>query len=258
MRRCRPHGPPTAAPAAPSGGWTPAGPPPPPCFLVFVFSRPPTASDPSGPALPERSKTLGPVVDVTIQARTRLQTQSKDTRVRRCMHAQDPDRDPCTCHKVCRSATVTPPRRQTMRQGGSLQLCCGAAHTESTCYTACIHIRCWPLHGPLTGLGSSAAVQTVANRRSRRCGRAGVMVQGCSKCVARQTCVLLGKRLRRSGALRRWMTLAGTRGEAAAGTSGDDARRHAWVGGRGTSDGDVCRHAWVGGRGASDVSARAA
>ena len=106
-------------------------------------------------------------------SRTSLQTQSKDTRVRRCMHAQDPDRDPCTCHKVCRSATVTPPRRQTMRQGGSLQLCCGAAHTESTCYTACIHIR----HGPLTGLGSSAAVQTVANRRSRRCGRAGVMVQ---------------------------------------------------------------------------------
>ena len=98
------------------------------------------------------------IVDVTIQARTRLQTQSKDTRVRRCMHAQDPDRDPCTCHKVCRSATVTPPRRQTMRQGGSLQLCCGAAHTESTCYTACIHIRFWPLHGPLTGLGSSAAV----------------------------------------------------------------------------------------------------
>ena len=74
----------------------------------------------------------------------------------------------CNCH---------PPRRQTMRQGGSLQLCCGAAHTESTCYTACIHIRFWPLHGPLTGLGSSAAVQTVANRRSRRCGRAGVMVQ---------------------------------------------------------------------------------
>ena len=37
--------------------WAPA---PPPCFLVFVFSRPPTASDPSGPALPERSKTLGP------------------------------------------------------------------------------------------------------------------------------------------------------------------------------------------------------
>ena len=109
-----------------------------------------------------------------MQARTTLQTQSKDTRVRRCMHAQDPDRDPCTCHKVCRSATVTPPRRQTMRQGGSLQLCCGAAHTESTCYTACIHIRCWPLHAPLTGLGSSAAVQTVANRRSRRCGRAGV------------------------------------------------------------------------------------
>ena len=82
-----------------------------------------------------------------------------------------------TSDKVCRSATVTPPRRQTMRQGGSLQLCCGAAHTESTCYTACIHIRFWPLHGPLTGLGSSAAVQTVANRRSRRCGRAGVMVQ---------------------------------------------------------------------------------
>ena len=116
----------------------------------------------------------GIYIVVTMQARTRLQTQSKDTRVRRCMHAQDPDRDPCTCHKVCRSATVTPPRRQTMRQGGSLQLCCGAAHTESTCYTACIHIRFWPLHGPLTGLGSSAAVQTVANRRSRRCGRAGV------------------------------------------------------------------------------------
>ena len=92
----------------------------------------------------------GIYIVVTMQARTRLQTQSKDTRVRRCMHAQDPDRDPCTCHKVCRSAIVTPPRRQTRPRGGSLLSCCGAAHSESTRYTVCMQNQilavAWPPH----------------------------------------------------------------------------------------------------------------
>ena len=69
------------------------------------------------------------IVDVTIQARTSLQTQSKDTRVRRCMHAQDPDRDPCTCHKVCRSVIVTPPRRPLCRMS------CGSVPIRITVYT---------------------------------------------------------------------------------------------------------------------------
>ena len=43
----------------PSGGPGPLGPL---CFLVFVFSLPPSASEPPGRTLTERSKTLGPVV----------------------------------------------------------------------------------------------------------------------------------------------------------------------------------------------------
>ena len=42
------------------GGCVERRPPrPPPCFLVFVFFRPPATSDPPGPALYGRSKTHG-------------------------------------------------------------------------------------------------------------------------------------------------------------------------------------------------------